>query len=133
MGGNATLQATVVGEVFGRGHYGAIAGRMSPVIVTLQALGVPFVGSIHDRTVSYQGILAHIAVHPPRRRLRAWDPRAAQTRVSGRRLKRIGSLLAGSLVAIVLVGSPLLAGENLETERLIADVMQQGRWQTRVH
>jgi cyanate permease len=54
MGGNATLQATVVGEAFGRAHYGAIAGRMSPVIVTLQALGVPFVGWVHDRTGSYQ-------------------------------------------------------------------------------
>jgi MFS family permease len=54
MGGNATLQATLVGEAFGRGHYGAIAGRMSPVIVTLQALGVPFVGWIHDRTGSYR-------------------------------------------------------------------------------
>ena len=54
MGGNATLQATVVGESFGRVHYGAIAGRMSPVIVTLQALGVPFLGWIHDRTGSYR-------------------------------------------------------------------------------
>jgi MFS family permease len=54
MGGNATLQATIVGERFGRAHYGAIAGRMSPVIVTLQALGVPLLGWIHDRTASYQ-------------------------------------------------------------------------------
>jgi len=38
----------------GRVHYGAIAGRMTPVIVTLQALGVPFVGWIHDRTGGYQ-------------------------------------------------------------------------------
>jgi cyanate permease len=80
MGGNATLQATVVGEVFGRGHYGAIAGRMSPVVVTLQALGVPFVGWIHDRTGSYQAafllillstVLAAVCVrgiHTPRTR-----------------------------------------------------------------
>ena len=54
MGGNATLQATVLGECFGRRHYGAIAGRMTPVIVTLQALGVPLVGWIHDRTGGYQ-------------------------------------------------------------------------------
>lgn len=54
MGGNATLQATVIGESFGRAHYGSIAGRMSPVIVTLQAIGAPFVGWIHDRTGSYQ-------------------------------------------------------------------------------
>jgi MFS family permease len=54
MGGNATLQATVIGESFGRVHYGTIAGRMAPVIVTLQALGVPLVGWIHDRTGSYR-------------------------------------------------------------------------------
>jgi sugar phosphate permease len=53
MGGNATLQATVIGECFGRLHYGAIAGRMSPVIVTVQALGVPLVGWMYDRTGSY--------------------------------------------------------------------------------
>lgn len=80
MGGNATLQATVVGEVFGRGHYGAIAGRMSPVIVSLQALGVPLVGWIHDRTGSYQPAFLLIllstllaaarvcGLHPSRRR-----------------------------------------------------------------
>jgi hypothetical protein len=34
--------------------------------------------------------------------------------------------LAGSLLAIKLAGSPLLAGENLETERLIPEVMQHG-------
>ena len=53
MGGNATLQATIVGECFGRVHYGSIAGRMSPIIVLMQALGVPFVGMVHDRTGSY--------------------------------------------------------------------------------
>lgn len=53
MGGNATLQATVLAECFGRLHYGAIAGRMSPIIVITQALGVPFVGWIHDRTGTY--------------------------------------------------------------------------------
>lgn len=80
MGGNATLQATMVGECFGRAHYGAIAGRMSPVIVTLQALGVPFVGWVHDRTGSYHAafltvvattVLAALAiagVRSPRRR-----------------------------------------------------------------
>jgi MFS family permease len=62
MGGNATLQATMVGEAFGRGHYGAIAGRMSPIIVTLQALGVPFVGWVHDRTGSYQAAFVLVLV-----------------------------------------------------------------------
>lgn len=62
MGGNATLQATVVGECFGRLHYGAIAGRMSPVIVGMQALGVPFVGWVHDRTGSYGIAFASVIV-----------------------------------------------------------------------
>jgi len=33
--------------------------------------------------------------------------------------------LAGSLLAIALAWSPALGGENLDTERLLADVMQQ--------
>jgi MFS family permease len=53
MGGNATLQATVLGECFGRLHYGAIAGRMSPFIVLAQAAAVPVVGWIRDRTGTY--------------------------------------------------------------------------------
>jgi MFS family permease len=80
MGGNATLQATVVGDTFGRGHYGAIAGRMNPVIVMLQALGVPFVGWVHDRTGSYRAAFLLVLlttlfasaciqrIHPSRRR-----------------------------------------------------------------
>ena len=53
MGGNATLQATVLGECFGRRHYGAIAGRMGPIIVLSQAVAVPLVGWLRDRTGSY--------------------------------------------------------------------------------
>ena len=53
MGGNATLQATVLGECFGRRHYGAIAGRMGPIIVFAQAVAVPLVGWLRDRTGSY--------------------------------------------------------------------------------
>lgn len=53
MGGNATLQATILGECFGRLHYGAIAGRMSPLIVLSQAMAVPAVGWLRDRTGSY--------------------------------------------------------------------------------
>jgi MFS family permease len=60
MGGNATLQATIVGECFGRLHYGSIAGRMSPILVTCQALGVPLVGWIHDTTGSYVAAFAMI-------------------------------------------------------------------------
>jgi len=53
MGGNATLQATILGECFGRLHYGAIAGRMSPFIVLSQAMAVPIVGWLRDRTGTY--------------------------------------------------------------------------------
>jgi len=62
MGGNATLQATILGECFGRLHYGAIAGRMSPFIVLSQAAAVPFVGAIRDRTGTYTPAIALIVV-----------------------------------------------------------------------
>ncbi|HXQ21928.1 MAG TPA: MFS transporter [Candidatus Acidoferrales bacterium] len=53
MGGNATLQATILGECFGRLHYGAIAGRMSPFIVFGQALAIPLAGAVRDRLGTY--------------------------------------------------------------------------------
>ncbi len=62
MGGNATLQATVLGECFGRRHYGAIAGRMGPIIVLSQAVAVPLVGWLRDRTGSYMPAIAVIEV-----------------------------------------------------------------------
>jgi MFS family permease len=62
MGGNATLQATVLGECFGRRHYGAIAGRMGPIIVFAQAVAVPLVGWLRDRTGSYLPAIAVIEV-----------------------------------------------------------------------
>jgi len=60
MGGNATLQATVIGECFGRLHYGAIAGRMNPLIVLVQALSVPLAGAVRDVTGSYVPAFAGI-------------------------------------------------------------------------
>ncbi|MCC6763740.1 MAG: MFS transporter [Deltaproteobacteria bacterium] len=62
MGGNATLQATVLGECFGRRHYGAIAGRMGPIIVFSQAVAVPLVGWLRDRTGSYVPAILAIEV-----------------------------------------------------------------------
>lgn len=53
MGGNATLQATILGECFGRLYYGAIAGRMNPFIVLVQALSIPAAGAIRDSFGSY--------------------------------------------------------------------------------
>jgi MFS family permease len=62
MGGNATLQATILGDCFGRRHYGAIAGRMGPIIVFSQAVAVPLVGWLRDRTGSYMPALVVIEV-----------------------------------------------------------------------
>jgi MFS family permease len=62
MGGNATLQASLVGESFGRLHYGAIASRMSPLVVLAQAGTVPLTGWVRDHTGSYGPALAAIIV-----------------------------------------------------------------------
>lgn len=61
MGGNATLQASIIGEVFGRLHYGAISSRVSPFIVISQAITVPSVGWVRDHLGSYDPALAAIA------------------------------------------------------------------------
>ena len=57
MGGNATMQATVLGECFGRLHYGTIAGRMNPLIVVIQAAGIPFAGAVRDALGTYMPAL----------------------------------------------------------------------------
>jgi MFS family permease len=57
MGGNATLLASLSGEAFGRLHYGAISGRMTPVLVVTQAIAVPMVGYVRDRTGSFTPVL----------------------------------------------------------------------------
>ena len=62
MGGNATLVASLTGEVFGRLHYGAISGRMTPFIVTAQAIGVPAVGYARDLGGRYEPALCVIVV-----------------------------------------------------------------------
>ncbi len=53
MGGNATLQATILAACFGRLHYGAIAGRMSPFIVFFQALAIPLAGAVRGAFGTY--------------------------------------------------------------------------------
>src|SRR4029077_1426325 len=62
MGGNATLEASLVGETFGRLHYGAIAGRMTPFLVLAQGIGVPAMGYLRDHTGSYGPVLATVTV-----------------------------------------------------------------------
>ncbi|MFN8641395.1 MAG: MFS transporter [Candidatus Binatia bacterium] len=60
MGGNATLWATVVAACFGRLHYGAIAGWMTPFIVFFQALAIPLTGAVRDAVGSYEPAFAAI-------------------------------------------------------------------------
>jgi cyanate permease len=62
MGGNATLLASLIGRTFGRLHYGAIASRMSPVLVLAPVLGVPATGFLRDATGSYAPALAAVMV-----------------------------------------------------------------------
>lgn len=62
MGGNATLVASLNGAAFGRMHYGAIAGRMSPFLVFAQGIGVPATGYLRDATGSYGAALAVVIV-----------------------------------------------------------------------
>jgi len=62
MGGNATLVASLTGEVFGRLHYGTISGRMTPFVVLSQAVGVPAVGYARDLGGSYVPPLCVIIV-----------------------------------------------------------------------
>jgi len=62
MGGNATLFASLNGAAFGRLHYGAIAGRMSPFLVLAQAIGVPATGYLRDHTGSFGPVLATVTV-----------------------------------------------------------------------
>ena len=60
MGGNATLWATVVAACFGRLHYGAISGWMTPCIVFVQALSIPLTGAVRDTTGRYEPAFAVI-------------------------------------------------------------------------
>jgi MFS family permease len=60
MGGNATLQASLVAEAFGRLHYGAIAARLSPFVVLSQAVVVPLTGYARDHLGSYGPALGMI-------------------------------------------------------------------------
>jgi MFS family permease len=60
MGGNATLQASLVAEAFGRLHYGAIFGRLTPFVMLAQATGIPLMSYLRDRVGSYDPALAVI-------------------------------------------------------------------------
>jgi MFS family permease len=62
MGGNATLQASLVAETFGRLHYGAVYGRLTPFVMVAQAVGFPAMAWLRDRTGSYEPALAAMVV-----------------------------------------------------------------------
>lgn len=62
MGGNATLLASLVARTFGRLHYGAIAGRMTPFLVLAQGVGVPATGYLRDTTGTWGAALAVVMV-----------------------------------------------------------------------
>jgi MFS family permease len=54
MGGVVPLQAALVGAAFGRRAFGRVMGLMSPAMLPIQMLGVPFAGHVFDRTGSYR-------------------------------------------------------------------------------
>jgi MFS family permease len=54
MGGVVPLQAALVGAAFGRKAFGRVMGLMSPAMLPIQMLGVPFAGYVFDRTGSYR-------------------------------------------------------------------------------
>jgi MFS family permease len=60
MGGNATLQASLVAETFGRLHYGAIFGRLMPFVTLTQAVGIPLMGGLRDWTGGWDVGLAGV-------------------------------------------------------------------------
>jgi cyanate permease len=60
MGGNATLQASLIAEAFGRLHYGAVCARLSPFVVLSQAVALPLTGYARDHFGSFAPALGCI-------------------------------------------------------------------------
>jgi len=54
MGGLVPLWGALIGAAFGRFAFGRVMGLMSPCMLPIQMLGVPFAGYIFDRTGSYE-------------------------------------------------------------------------------
>ena len=53
MGGMMPLWGSLIGAAFGRLAFGRVMGLMSPVMVPIQTVGIPFAGWVFDRTGSY--------------------------------------------------------------------------------
>jgi MFS family permease len=62
MGGLVPLWGSMVGAAFGRRSFGRAMGLMSPVMIPIQILGVPFAGFVFDRTGSYTPAFATFVV-----------------------------------------------------------------------
>jgi MFS family permease len=54
MGGVVPLQGALVGAAFGRRAFGRVMGLMSPAMLPIQMIGVPFAGYVFDRSGSYR-------------------------------------------------------------------------------
>lgn len=53
MGGIMPLWGTLIGACFGRRSFGRVMGLMSPMLLPIQVIGVPFAGYVHDRFGRY--------------------------------------------------------------------------------
>ncbi len=53
MGGMMPLWGTLIGACFGRRSFGRVMGLMSPMLLPIQILGVPFAGYVFDRYGTY--------------------------------------------------------------------------------
>jgi len=53
IGGVHPILTTLVAEAFGSSSYGYVYGRMSILLMTLSSTALYFIGSVHDRTGSY--------------------------------------------------------------------------------
>jgi MFS family permease len=53
MGGLVPLWGTLIGACYGRRSFGRVMGLMSPLMLPIQILGVPFAGWVFDRWGSY--------------------------------------------------------------------------------
>jgi MFS family permease len=58
MGGMVPMFGALVGAAFGRHAFGRVMGLMSPVMVPVQSLGIPFAGWMFDRTGAYDRAFA---------------------------------------------------------------------------
>lgn len=54
MGGVVPLHGALIGAAFGRQAFGRVMGLMTPIMLPIASLGVPFAGYIYDRDGNYR-------------------------------------------------------------------------------